>query len=324
MTRAMGASAPRAAEIRHEILDLPGLRQHVARAGEGPPLVLLHGWPEFWTSFEPLMARLSDRFSLIAPDLRGFGETGRDPAAPPDPTVDAQAHAADLLALLDALGLARVGLVGHDVGAYVMQAFARRHPERLAGLFFFNCPTTGIGPRWAAAAHLKETWYQYFHQQPFAAALVGASRESCAAYIGHFLRHWSADPEAFAPMMERFIDNFMRPGNLQGGFDWYLSAAPGRQQVIAGEAPRLPPIPVPTRVLWGARDPIIRVEWMDALGETFSDLEAGRAEEAGHFVHVEAPDLAAEAIARFFGGRMGADALSGGSRPDSVTSPRGA
>ncbi|MGY2052053.1 alpha/beta fold hydrolase [Methylobacterium sp. JK268] len=302
----MPTSTSPAPAIRHATVTLPSLRQHVARAGEGPPLVLLHGWPEFWASWEPLMGRLAGRFDLIAPDLRGFGETGRDPAAPPDPHVDAEAHAADLLALLDALGLARVGLVGHDVGAYVMQAFARRHPERLAGLFFFNCPTPGIGPRWAEASHLKETWYQYFNQQPFAAGLVGASRESCATYIGHFLRHWSAHPAAFAPMMDRFIDNFMRPGNLQGGFDWYLSAAPSRQQVIAGEAPALPPIPVPTRVLWGARDPIIRVAWMDCLDRTFSDLQADRVEEAGHFVHVEAPDRAAEEIARFFAGRMAA------------------
>ncbi|ACL55803.1 alpha/beta fold hydrolase [Methylobacterium nodulans] len=303
---ASGTPSAPGPEIRHGTVAVRGIRMHVARCGEGPPLVLLHGWPEFWATWEPLMARLAGRFDLVAPDLRGFGETGRDPLAPPDPTVDAEAHAADLLALLDALGLARVGLVGHDVGAYVMQAFARRHPERLSGLFFFNCPTPGIGPRWAEAGHLKETWYQYFHQQPFAAALVGASRESCATYIGHFLRHWSADPETFAPLLDRFVDNFLRPGNLQGGFDWYLSAAPSRRQVIEGTALPLPPITVPTRVLWGARDPIIRVVWMDRLAETFTDLEAGRAEEAGHFVHVESPDLAAAEIARFFTGRMSA------------------
>ncbi|MFE1603131.1 alpha/beta fold hydrolase [Methylobacterium sp. ID0610] len=304
MTSSVSASA--GATIRHTAIPVRGIRMHVARSGEGPPLVLLHGWPEFWATWEPVMTRLADRFSLVVPDLRGFGETGRDPAAPPDPTVDAEAHAADLVALLDALGLGRVGLVGHDVGAYVMQAFARRHPERLGGLFFFNCPTPGIGGRWAEAGHLKETWYQYFHQQPFAASLVGTSRESCAAYIGHFLRHWSADPETFAPVMDRFIDNFLRPGNLQGGFDWYLSSAPSRRKVIEGTAPPLPPITVPTRVLWGARDPIIRVEWMDRLGDTFTDLAAARVETAGHFVHREAPDLAASEIARFFAGRLGA------------------
>ena len=101
------------------------------------------------------------------------------------------------------------------------------------------------------------------------------------------------------------MDNFLRPGNLQGGFDWYLSSAPARRQAIAGTAPALPPIEAPTRVLWGTRDPILKVEWMDLVGQSFRNAEASRAEGVGHFVHYEAPDLAAAEIARFFLERAG-------------------
>jgi len=198
-----------------------------------------------------------------------------------------------------------VGLVGHDVGAGVMQVFARRYPERLSGLFFFNCPTPAIGARWVAADHLHEMWYQFFHRQPWAAALIGSSRETCAAYIGHFLRHWSANPKTFEGVLDRWVDNFMRPGNLQGGFDWYFASAPSADRVFGGASPAFPPIDTPARVLWGARDPIIRAEWMDLLGETFRDIEVSRAEEAGHFVHYETPDLAAAEVARFFLERAG-------------------
>jgi len=276
---------------------------HVARAGEGPPLVLLHGWPELWLTWAPCMTRLADRFDLIAPDLRGFGDSDK-PASGPSDQAGPEVLAADIEGLLDALGLARVGLVAHDVGAYVAQVMARRRPDRLAGLFFFNCPYPGIGRRWADADHLIETWYQYFHQMPFAAELVGSSRTACALYIGHFLEHWARDPRAFDADREAWIDNFMLPGNLQGGFNWYISAAPARRAAIREEVPPQPPIEVPTRVLWGRHDPVLKAEWTDRLGAYFTDLDVGIAEEAGHFVHYECPDLASREIAAFFARRF--------------------
>ena len=119
-----------------------GAAFHVARTGAGPPLLLLHGWPEFWLTFEPLMLRLADRYTLLAPDLRGFGDSGK-----PDGPFGPDQHAADMLALLDALQLPRVGVVGHDVGGAAMQSLARRAPQRLSGLFFFDFVYPGIGVR---------------------------------------------------------------------------------------------------------------------------------------------------------------------------------
>jgi pimeloyl-ACP methyl ester carboxylesterase len=293
--------------VAHRRVDLRparGLTLHVAEAGRGPPLVLLHGWPEFWATWEPLMTRLADRFRLIAPDLRGFGGSDKPDAGPSD-AAGADVHAQDLVALLDALGLTRVGLVGHDVGAYVMQRLAIAHPERVDALFFFNCPTHGIGARWCRPGHIGQIWYQSFNQQPFAAAMVGASRATCRAYIGHFLRHWSHRKDAFDAVLEPWVDNFMVPGNLQGGFNWYVSAHAGRLAVMAGTAPRPPRIDRPTRVLWGRHDPVLKAEWADALPDQFGDLAVGFAEACGHFVHYEDPDLAAAEVAAFFVGCAG-------------------
>ena len=172
--------------IRHDTIVANGASFHVAQAGEGTPLLLLHGWPEFWLTWEPVMRLLEDRYRLIAPDLRGFGDSDK-----PDGPYGADGHAADLVALLDALGLQRVGVVGHDVGGAVMQVLARSVPDRISGLFFFDFVHPGIGARMGAPDRLNEIWYQSFHQMPFAPALVGASRNTCRAYIGHFLRHWS-------------------------------------------------------------------------------------------------------------------------------------
>jgi len=276
-----------------------GLLMHCARTGHGRPLLLLHGWPEFWLTWAPCMQRLAERFDLVAPDLRGFGATAK-PASGPSREAGPEVHAADMVALMDELDVAKFGVVAHDVGAFVAQALARQHPKRISGLFFFNCPYPGIGRRWAEAGHLIEIWYQSFHQMPWAAALVGSSRETCRTYIGHFLRHWALDPHAFDDDLEVWVDNFMRPGNLQGGFDWYLSIAAARAAVIRDEAPPLPRIALPTRVMWGRHDPVLKAEWADRLPECFADLEITIAEDAGHFVHYETPGPASAAIAAFF------------------------
>src|SRR6476646_2576317 len=272
-----------------------GASFHVVQTGHGAPLLLLHGWPEFWLTWEPVMARLADRYRLIAPDLRGFGESDK-----PDGPFGAQDHAADVLALLDALRIERVGVIGHDVGGAAMQPLARRAPERLVGLFFFDFVYPGIGPRMAAPDRLNEIWYQSFNQTDLAPTLVGASRRSCDTYIGHFLRHWAHRRDAFDSVLDAFTDNFMQPGNLAGGFAHYRAAHPGRIAIMKGEAPLLPPIKVPTCVRWAEHDPLFPYEWTDKLGETFANLDLAVFPGVGHFPHREDPDRAAKEIANFF------------------------
>lgn len=247
------------------------------------------------------MRRLADRFELVAPDLRGFGASEK-PSLAPSAEAGPDVHAADMVALMDALGLARAGLVSHDVGAFVAQVLGRTHPGRFSGLFFFNCPYPGIGARWAEPGHLKEVWYQSFHQMPWAAGLVGASRATCAAYIGHFLTHWAGRKDAFDDVFETWIDNFMQPGNLQGGFNWYASVNTQRIAAMRGEAPVQPPISLPACVRWGDSDPLFPLSWTDKLGDTFANLDFAPFPGVGHYPHREDPDQASALIARFFGG----------------------
>ncbi len=221
-----------------------GIRVHYLREGRGPTLLLLHGWPEFCRVWRKCMPDLAAEFDVIAPDLRGFGDTEK-PAHGPSGDAGAEVHAADILALMDGLGLERVGIVSHDVGAHAAQWIAHEQPERL---------------------------------------------------------HWAHDPHAFDEDLEAWVDNFMKPGNLQGGFNWYISAHQARLAVIRGEAPRhgRRPISVPARVLWGASDPVLKSEWTDRLDQFFSDVEITIAPEAGHFVHYEQPALACREIEAFF------------------------
>ena len=109
-----------------------------------------------------------------------------------------------------------------------MQVLGVRSPKRVTGLFFFNCASHGVGNRWNEPGHVNQIWYQSFHQMHYAAALVASSRETCRAHIGYFLRHWSHQKDAFDAVLERWLDNFMRPGNMQGGFNWYVGQNAGR------------------------------------------------------------------------------------------------
>jgi pimeloyl-ACP methyl ester carboxylesterase len=283
------------AVIEHQSIRAKGADFNVARTGTGPPLLLLHGWPEFWLTWEPVMTRLASRFTLIAPDLRGFGDSSK-----PDGPYGPDQHAADMLALMDAFGVERFGVVGHDVGGAAMQPLARTAPARLAGLFFFDFVYPGIGPRMGAPDRLNHIWYQSFHQMEMAPTLVGASRESCRTYIGHFLRAWSYRKDAFDDVLDAFTDNFMKGGNLAGGFAHYRAAHAGRVKMMQGEALRLPPIDVETCVRWAEHDPLFPYTWTDRLGETFASLDLEMLPAVGHFPHREDPDLASEEIAAFF------------------------
>lgn len=287
----------------HRYVRANGIDIHYVRQGSGFPLVLLHGWPEFWRIWRRVIEPLSLSFDVVAPDLRGFGESTK-PGVPALEGYRLEDHVADLLGLADVLGLARFGVVSHDVGAYVAQAFARTYPDRLAGLFFFDCPYPGIGKRWADPDHLREIWYQSFHQLPWAADLVGSSRAACETYLRHFLSHWAHDPHVFAKEdVEAWVDNFLEPGNLQGGFNWYVAASSARLELIRHGAPKLPPIEVPARVRWGVSDKILKIEWADRLSEYFAECDFAPVEGAGHFVPYERSELAVAEISDFFAAR---------------------
>ncbi len=284
-----------------EYVEANGIRVHYVRQGSGTPLVLLHGWPEFWYVWRKNIVPLAGSFDVIAPDLRGFGESEK-PGLPDPPGRLLDELVEDLRGLADALGLERFGIVSHDVGSFVAQRFAARYPERVSGLFFFNCVYPGIGRRWLEPDSVTEIWYQSFHQQPWAADLVGSSREACGIYLKHFLDHWPHEPGTFDEDFEAWVDNFMRPGNLQGGFDWYAGVAEARMKMMREGAPVLPKIETPAYFLWGESDPILKARWADRLGDYFSDFELELAPGAGHFVHYERPDLTNGRISRFFSG----------------------
>ena len=116
-----------------------GLRQHVVIGGDGPPLLLVHGWPENWYQYRALMPALAQRFTVIAVDQRGMGLTDK-----PESGYDSRTLANDLVALMDALGYERFSVVGFDTGMVISYALAADHPERVTRLVVGEAPLPGV------------------------------------------------------------------------------------------------------------------------------------------------------------------------------------
>src|SRR5215471_17593469 len=190
-------------------VDTGGLRQHVVTGGEGPPLLLVHGWPQTWYAWRLVMPALARDFTVIAPDQRGIGLSGR-----PEDGYDTGTLAADLAALMDALGHRRFAVAGHDTGMWIGYALAADHPGRVACLAVAETPLPGVSPSppLFASAHVNDRlWLFAFNRLAEVNELLVAGRED--VYFGwqfaskaakelpvyavrHYVDTLAADPEA--------------------------------------------------------------------------------------------------------------------------------
>jgi pimeloyl-ACP methyl ester carboxylesterase len=138
-----------APEIRHRFVGLDGVRLHVAEAGDGPPLLLLHGWPQHWWCWRHLLPELARTHRVIAPDLRGFGRSD----APPGDYAKAT-FAADVRKLLEAEHIERLPIIGHDWGAYTAFLLALEQPSRVERLLALDVTPPWLQPALPGPRHL--------------------------------------------------------------------------------------------------------------------------------------------------------------------------
>ena len=166
--------------------DVNGIRLHYLAAGEGDdPVVLLHGFAETSHMWRPLIAELSDRHTVIAPDLRGFGQS----SAPSDGYTKA-AMAQDIHALVKSLKLDRIRLVGHDIGLMVAYAFAAQYPQAVDRLVLMEAFLPGVGD-WNSVFLLRDLWHFHFYGKTPLALVTGRER----IYLEHFWNDFAADPK---------------------------------------------------------------------------------------------------------------------------------
>jgi pimeloyl-ACP methyl ester carboxylesterase len=198
-------------------LDTGGLRQHVVTGGQGPPLLLVHGWPQTWYAWRLVMPALAREFTVIVPDQRGCGLSGR-----PADGYDTGTLAGDLAALMDALGHQRFAVAGHDTGMWIGYALAADHPGRVTRLAVAETPLPGVSPSppLFANAHLNNAlWHFAFNRLAAVNDQLVTGREEI--YFG-----WQFATKAARPLPDSAVRHYVGtlaadPGALHASFAIY-------------------------------------------------------------------------------------------------------
>ena len=274
----------------------------VHRGGSGPALLLLHGYPQNHHCWAGLAPRFADRFDVIVPDLRGYGESD----APPDDeahTVYAKrAMAADLVGLMDALGIERAHVLGHDRGARVAYRMALDHPGRVDRLGIVEVvPTLDFWEGWDAELALTAYHWTFLAQpEPLPERLIGADPEG---YLDHTLRSWTRARtlEPFAPKaLASYRAQMADPARRHAMCADYRAGATTDRRLDAEDRTAGRRIEAPLRFLWAEGGFPSRTGDPAGLWRAWAREVTDRSCNSGHFVMEEAPDAAWHAFADHF------------------------
>jgi pimeloyl-ACP methyl ester carboxylesterase len=274
---------PELAGVRHDFVDLStGVRAHVAQAGpeDAPPLLLLHGWPQHWYVWRGVIPRLADRHRLICPDNRGFGWT----SAPPDGDFRKPRIADDAIAVLDALGIERAGLVGHDWGGWAGWFLCLDAPERIRAFLALNI----IHP-WQPRRRLLATAWRLYYQWLLSAPVVGERLLRDGRRLRGALR-----PFIDEAALDAYLDVLDPAASVQLYRQFVLRDAPALAAAVRSRR-----IDLPVRLLFGRDDAAQDPRQLRGLRAHAPD-SAIELVDASHWIVDERPDLVADRARALF------------------------
>ena len=282
---------PKVEGVEHRWAELAGgLRVHVAEAGEGPPLLLLHGWPQHWWMWRDVIPALVARHRVVCADLRGHGWTDA-----PSSGYGKESLAFDAIALLDALGLERVGLMGHDWGGYIGFLLCLRAPERIERLLALNTGHPLSEPSARRAPGVLRFWYAAVLGSPLAGEWLLRSGLVAEALERNLVpRVWSEEAAHI------YLDQFLEPARARAASRLYRSFLVEDAPAVLRGSYRGQRVRQPLLVLHGADDPALPTSTVSDLPEHADDARVEPVEGVSHFIVDEVPELVAQRAAAFF------------------------
>jgi pimeloyl-ACP methyl ester carboxylesterase len=284
--------------LESSLVEAHGIRLHVVQAGpkQGPPVILLHGYPEFWFGWHRQLGALAgEGFRVIAPDQRGYGLSDK----PSD--VDAYRVSVleeDVLALATALGHERFALAGHDWGGTIAWHVAAEHPERVSRLLIVNMGHPLAFEELSAAGGTRDTvsWYRTFFRVPRVPELL--MRIGNWAPLVKSLRD-SAQPGIFPEEELRFYrPAWDEPGAMRAMLNWYRAAGRNWHRV-AGDGR----VKAPTQILWGVKDAFLDPRLAQRSAGYCDTVQVTEFEDAGHWLLHEEAGMTSWLMLEFLRGR---------------------
>jgi pimeloyl-ACP methyl ester carboxylesterase len=285
---------PRLEGVEHRFIDANGLRVHVADAGPtdpaGPPVLLLHGWPQHWYMWRRVIGALRQERRLLAPDLRGFGWS-----EVPGYGYDGETFAADQVALLDALGIERAFVVGHDWGGWTAILLGLLHPDRVERLVVLDAPHPWprVTPRLMAEGW--RGWYTWLIAVPG----LGTVLLRRGWITRNILQRGNFGDPFTAEEINGYVDSFRDRSRAVAISHLYRYYQRVFREVISGRW-RGHRLKVPTRILFGERDRYVSPKLLPGYERHADDMEVELVRDSGHFIVEEQPELVVDRLRSFF------------------------
>ncbi len=287
MPKRTNAGARKSAhKIKSRYANVNGVRLHYLTAGAGDPVALLHGYAETSHMWLPLIAELAATHTVIAPDLRGAGESSK-----PTGGYTKKEMAVDIHALADNLGYERIQIVGHDIGLMVAYAHAAQYPNEVQRIALMDAFLPGVGD-WRSVWLMRDLWHFHFYGKTPLALVHGRER----IYFEHFWNDFAANPKHSVPERDRrfYAKEYARPGGMRAGFE-YFRAFEQDAKDFAGFAQAK--LPMPMLVLTGEKaggEFLIQQAKMVA-----TNVESVVVRGSGHWLMEEAPEQVIPKLVEF-------------------------
>lgn len=289
---------------RHETARINGVDLHYVTVppdpeavdnptGAAPLVVLLHGFPSFWYAWRHQLDSLAAAgYRVVAPDLRGYNRSSSPPGVGSYRPAEL---VADVRGLIEHRGASRATIVGHDWGGLIAWETAIREPEVVAQLAVLNAPHPAVYRRALvhSPAQLLRSWYVFAVQLPWLPErLLGADDY---ALLETTLSETATDGTFTPAEIDRYREAMARTDSLSGPLNYYRAIGretigDGVRSLLPGMETRDPTVTVPTLVLWGEQDPVLGTELLDGLHQWVPERRVRRFPDAGHWVHLDAPD----------------------------------
>jgi pimeloyl-ACP methyl ester carboxylesterase len=277
----------------HHTASVNGIQMHYVIGGQGDPVVLLHGWPETWYAWRHVMPALAKNHTVIAPDLRGLGDSSKPPTG-----YDGKTVAEDIHQLVTQLGFKTIFLVGHDIGSFIIYPYAAAHPTEVKGVVVMEVPPpiTGFFP-----PSSMPLWWIVLHQTPDVPEALVQGKEM--EYLSWFFQYLAYNPAAITQAdINEYVSHYSAPGGMRAGFEYYRAIP---QDAIQNENYSKTNLTMPVLALGAGYIPAFRgnpntaaENGMKMLAQNVTGIIVPN---SGHFIAEEQPQFVINQLSNFFG-----------------------